>query len=37
LYTSTPYPEFVTAEQRQPYAERLRRHFASEGPGHGPS
>jgi histidine triad (HIT) family protein len=37
LHTSTPYPEFVTAEQRQPYAERLRRHFASEGPGHGPS
>jgi histidine triad (HIT) family protein len=32
LYTSTPYPEFVTAERRQPYAERLRRYFASEGP-----
>ena len=37
LYTSKPYPEFVTAEQRQPYAERLRRYFAPEGPGHGPS
>jgi histidine triad (HIT) family protein len=35
LYTSRPYPEFVTAEQRQPYAERLRRYFAAEGTGHG--
>lgn len=31
LYTSTPYPEFVTAEQRRPYAELLRRYFAAEG------
>jgi histidine triad (HIT) family protein len=37
LYTSSPYPEFVTAEQRCPYAERLRRYFATEGSGHGPS
>jgi histidine triad (HIT) family protein len=29
LYASKPYPEFVTAEQRQPYAERLRRYFAT--------
>lgn len=33
LYASRPYPEFVTAEQRQPYAERLRRYFATEGSG----
>jgi histidine triad (HIT) family protein len=37
LYTSSPYPEFVTAEQRRPYAERLRRYFATEGSGHSPS
>jgi histidine triad (HIT) family protein len=30
LYTSLPDPEFVTAEQRQPYAQRLRGYFASE-------
>ena len=34
LYTSTPYPEFVTTEQRQPYAQRLRRYFATEESGH---
>jgi len=32
LYTSRPYPEFVTAEQRQPYADRLRRYFDEAGP-----
>jgi histidine triad (HIT) family protein len=37
LYASRPYPEFVTAEQRQPYAERLRRYFATEESGHVPS
>ena len=31
LYTSRPYPEFVTAGQRQPYGERLRRYFATQG------
>jgi histidine triad (HIT) family protein len=31
LYGSKPYPAFVTAEQRRPYAERLRGYFASEG------
>jgi histidine triad (HIT) family protein len=31
LYTSKPYREFVTADQRRPYAERLRDYFASEG------
>jgi histidine triad (HIT) family protein len=36
LYTSKPYPQFVTAEQRQPYAERLRGYFAPEGSGHFP-
>lgn len=30
LYGSKPYPDFVTAEQRRPYAERLRSFF--EGP-----
>jgi histidine triad (HIT) family protein len=30
LYSSRPYPELVTAEQRQPYAERLRRYFTAE-------
>jgi histidine triad (HIT) family protein len=29
LYASAPYPEFVTAEQRQPYADRLRDYFES--------
>jgi histidine triad (HIT) family protein len=27
LYASEPYPEFVRAEQRKPYADRLRRYF----------
>lgn len=31
LYTSRPYPEFVTPEQRLPYAELLRHYFAAEG------
>jgi histidine triad (HIT) family protein len=30
LYASRPYPEFVTADQRRPYAERLRGYFAAE-------
>jgi histidine triad (HIT) family protein len=30
LYESRPYPEFVRPEQRRPYAERLRDHFAKE-------
>jgi histidine triad (HIT) family protein len=30
LYASRPYPEFVTADQRRPYAERLRSYFAAE-------
>jgi histidine triad (HIT) family protein len=29
LYASEPYPDFVTAEQRRPYAERLRSYFDS--------
>jgi histidine triad (HIT) family protein len=29
LYASAPYPEFVTAAQRQPYADRLRNYFES--------
>lgn len=29
LYASSPYPEFVTAEQRWPYADKLRAHFDS--------
>lgn len=29
LYSSVPYPEFVTAEQRRPYAERLRCYFGA--------
>jgi histidine triad (HIT) family protein len=37
LNASRPYPEFVTAEQRLPYAERLRDYFATEGPSHGPA
>jgi len=31
LYGSQPYPEFVTAEQRRPYAERLQAFFAARG------
>jgi histidine triad (HIT) family protein len=27
LYTSDPYPGFMTAEQRRPYADKLREHF----------
>jgi histidine triad (HIT) family protein len=34
LYTSEPYREFVTPEQRRPYAERLRSYLAAEGSGH---
>ena len=37
LNVSRPYPEFTTAEQRLPYAERLRGYFDTEGPGHGPA
>ena len=37
LYASRPYPQFVTAGQRWPYAERLRRYFATEGSGYVPS
>jgi histidine triad (HIT) family protein len=29
LYASRPYPEFVSAEQREPYAQRLRTYFAA--------
>lgn len=29
--TAKPHPEFVTAEQRRPYAEKLRRYFAAPG------
>jgi histidine triad (HIT) family protein len=29
LYVSRPYPEFVTVEQRRPYADKLREHFES--------
>lgn len=29
LYFSRPYPEFVSAEQRLPYADKLRTHFES--------
>jgi histidine triad (HIT) family protein len=29
LYASLPYPEFVTAEQRRPYADKLRAYFES--------
>lgn len=29
LYRSAPHPDFVSAEQRQPYAARLREYFAS--------
>ena len=28
LYGSRPYPEFVSAAERRPYADRLREHFA---------
>ena len=28
LYGSRPYPEFVSADERRPYADRLREHFA---------
>jgi histidine triad (HIT) family protein len=28
LYGSKPYPEFVTVDERRPYAERLRTYFA---------
>jgi histidine triad (HIT) family protein len=31
LYASRPYPQFVTREQRQPYAERLRGYLAAHG------
>ena len=31
LYTSSPYPDFVTPEQRLPYAERLRTYFNTRG------
>src|SRR5262245_23476890 len=27
-YAARPYPEFVTSEQRQPYADKLRDYFA---------
>jgi len=30
LYGSRPYPEFVTAEQRRPYADKLRSYFDSQ-------
>jgi histidine triad (HIT) family protein len=30
LYASRPYPQFVTPEQRRPYAERLRGYFAGQ-------
>jgi histidine triad (HIT) family protein len=33
LYASKPYPKFVTAEQRRPYADTLRRYFTAEGSG----
>jgi histidine triad (HIT) family protein len=32
LYASRPYPEFVTAEQRRPYADKLREQFQSAAP-----
>jgi histidine triad (HIT) family protein len=31
LYSSAPYQDFVTAEQRRPYAERLRGYFEAVG------
>jgi histidine triad (HIT) family protein len=31
LYSSAPYPQFVTREQRRPYADRLRRYFDGAG------
>jgi histidine triad (HIT) family protein len=37
LYASKRYPERVTAEQRRPYAEKLRRYFAAEEASLGPS
>jgi histidine triad (HIT) family protein len=32
LYASRPYPDFVTAEQRWPFADRLREYFESSAP-----
>jgi len=32
LYGSRPYPDFVTAEQRRPYADKLREHFGPAAP-----
>jgi histidine triad (HIT) family protein len=31
LYASSPYPEFVAAERRWPYADRLRGYFLGTG------
>ncbi|GIF22735.1 histidine triad (HIT) family protein [Actinoplanes tereljensis] len=32
LYTTRPYPNFVTADQRRPYADKLRNYFKSAPP-----
>ena len=32
LYGTRPYPEFVPAEQRWPYADQLRRYFEVNAP-----